>query len=120
MSKEQEDAGIFVCGADDGALDQLTDPRDAVSQDGTVATMTTKQEARAKISAAEVDCAKVQAEWGAAVHALGGTVNVNGFGIYRDRSQVRAKLLDAQSRISAALQALEAVEWPTDADYDLF
>lgn len=82
--------------------------------------MTTKQEARAKISAAEVACGEVQEKWKAATQALGGSMGVNGFGIYHNRFALKSKLLEAQARIGEALQALEAVDWPTNADYDQF
>lgn len=82
--------------------------------------MATKQEAHTKISAAEVACGLVQEKWGAAEQALSGSVSVNGFGIYHDRFSLRSKLLDARENINEALKALDAVEWPTDADYDQF
>ncbi len=82
--------------------------------------MPTKQEARAKISAAEVACGAVQDKWSAAAQSLSGSVSFNGFGIYRDRFELRSKLLDARSSIDDALKVLDAVEWPTDADYDQY
>ena len=82
--------------------------------------MATKQEARAKISAAEVASGETLKKWRAAEQALGETVLVNGYGVLRDRLELKSKLLDAQAKIGEALKALDSVEWPTDADYDQF
>ncbi|MEI7429269.1 MAG: hypothetical protein WCL27_02360 [Betaproteobacteria bacterium] len=82
--------------------------------------MGTKKEVHAKISAAEVACGKVHDKWSAAAQALSGTVSVNAFGVFRDRIELRSKLIDARANIDEALKVLDAVDWPTDADYDQF
>jgi hypothetical protein len=71
-----------------------------------------------KIAAAEKGCQKAQAAWTDASAALAGRVSVNGYGIYHDASELRRKLLSAQSSIQEAIRALDEVEWPTNADYD--
>lgn len=81
--------------------------------------MASKQEALDKIAAAETACAKVQAEWAAADKTLSGSVGTNGYGIYRDRSELRGKLELARQHINEALKAMDAIEWPTNAEYDL-
>ena len=80
--------------------------------------MTTQTEAKEKVTAAELasDCA-VEA-WRAAVASLDGNVGMNGYGILRDPSELRAKLLDARHHIEKSLQYLTDVKWPTNADYD--
>lgn len=40
-------------------------------------------------------------------------------GIYSDRFELRDKLTQARRSIDDALQAMDAIEWPTNADYDL-
>ena len=77
-----------------------------------------KQEAQAKVAAAEKACAKVQAAWAKASDALNGSVSANAYGIYHDEYVLRDKLLAAKAHIKQALQNLEAVQWPTDAEYD--
>jgi hypothetical protein len=81
--------------------------------------MPTKQEAQNRIASAETACAKVQASWVAADAALAGSVSVNGYGIYRDRFELRNKLELARSHIQEALKAMDEIEWPTNAEYDL-
>ncbi|WP_226034369.1 hypothetical protein [Aquitalea palustris] len=81
--------------------------------------MSTKQVAKAKVSAAEKGCDKVQTAWNAAYEALSGEVSMNGCGVYHDQGYpLRRKLLDAQAEIKIALAELDTIEWPTDADYD--
>ena len=74
--------------------------------------------AKAKIDAAERGCQKAQTAWADASTALAGGVSVNGYGIYHDPSALRSKLLSAQSSIQSALKSLDAIEWPSNADYD--
>lgn len=81
--------------------------------------MPTKQEAQSKIAAAEKACSEVLAEWVAADRALGGTVGTNGFGIYSVRYELRGKLELARQHINEALKALDGIDWPTSAEYDL-
>jgi hypothetical protein len=81
--------------------------------------MSTKQEAKTKITAAEKGCSKVQAEWVAADKALGGSVSTNGYGIYSDRFELRDKLELARKHINEALMAMDSIDWPTNAEYDL-
>lgn len=81
--------------------------------------MSNKVEAQAKVSAAIEGCDKVQALWVKADQALSGSVSTNGYGIYRDRFELKSKLQTAQNNIKEALLALDRIEWPTDADYDL-
>ena len=77
------------------------------------------QEVKDKVAAAERGCARVQIAWVAAHRALDGSVSVNGYGIYSDRFELRDKLTQARQTIDDALQAMDAIEWPTNADYDL-
>ena len=81
--------------------------------------MPSKQDAQDKIAAAATACEKVQAEWVAADKALGGSVGTNGYGIYRDRTELRSKLALARGHIDEALKAMDAIDWPTNAEYDL-
>ena len=80
--------------------------------------MTTQTEAKEKITAAELasDCAV--GSWRAATAALDGNVSMNGYGILRDPSELRAKLLAARHHIEQGLLYLADVAWPTNADYD--
>jgi hypothetical protein len=80
--------------------------------------MTTQTEAKEKITAAELasDCAV--GSWRAATASLDGNVGMNGYGILRDPSELRAKLLDARKHIDQGLLYLADVKWPTNADYD--
>ncbi len=80
--------------------------------------MTTQTDAKAKIVAAELasDCAV--GEWRAAVASLGENLGMNGYGILRDPSELRAKLLEARQHIDKGLLYLADVQWPTNADYD--
>ncbi len=82
--------------------------------------MTSKSEAKAKIAKAANGCEKAHAAWRNAYLALGGSVRTNGYGIDHDPYELRAKLHTAQAHINEALQELAAIEWPTDADYDLY
>lgn len=81
--------------------------------------MVTKQEAEEKIAAAESGCAKAQHAWSAAAQALSGSVSTNGYGIYHDRFALRSKLEDARAHIQEGLDALDKIEWPTSAEYDV-
>ncbi len=80
--------------------------------------MSTKEEVQAKVSEAEKACDKSLEAWRAAVSALGTDVGVNGFGIIHDRSAFRQRLQTAQMHIAESLDALDGVDWPTNADYD--
>lgn len=83
--------------------------------------MGSKQEAKAKISAADKGCDKVQTAWNAAYEALAGGVSMNGCGIYHNQGiPLRRKLLEAQAQIKTALAELDAIDWPADADYGHF
>lgn len=83
--------------------------------------MTTKREAEQKLNAAIKGCEKVQAAWNAAHAALGGSVSTNGYGIYHDDGRaLRDKLHQAQEQIKIALTELREIDWPTEAEYDLF
>lgn len=42
----------------------------------------------------------------------------NGFGVLSDPSSARSNLVEARSKIDAALQAFRNTTWPSDADYD--
>lgn len=81
--------------------------------------MTTKREAEIKIAAAEKACSKVQTEASAAFAALNRGLSVNGYGIYHDRFAVRNNLQEAKAHIQEALNALNDIDWPTNAEYDL-
>jgi hypothetical protein len=80
--------------------------------------MKTNEEAKNKIAAAEKLIAMVDEHADNAFAALRCPSRVNGYGIYHDQFEVRAKLETAQYHIQEALNALEKVDWPTDADYD--
>jgi len=80
--------------------------------------MTSKSEVEIKVAAAEKARREAQAAWSAAAEALSGSVSVNGYGIFRDRSQLRDKLLDARNHIDSTLGALDRTDWPTNTDYD--
>lgn len=77
-----------------------------------------KQQAHDKIDAASKGCEMVHAAWSDAAIALGGAVSTNGYGIFHDPSELRHKLLAAQESIKSALQGLNEIDWPIDADYD--
>ncbi len=79
-----------------------------------------KQEAQRKLAAAEKASAMALQGKQAALEALMGSVSVNGFGIVRDPYAARRQLQAAQDCIQQALTVLSCVEWPTDAEYDLF
>lgn len=81
--------------------------------------MPTKQEAQAKVTAAEEACTKIQAAWYVAHKALAGAVGTNGYGVYRDRFELRDKLELARQNIETALETIDRIDWPTTADYDL-
>jgi hypothetical protein len=76
------------------------------------------QEAELKISTAEKLCTNVQNAFSAARASLSERVSVNGYGIYQNRFEIRAKLKDAQYYIETALKTLEEIDWPTNTDYD--
>jgi len=78
----------------------------------------TKEQAECNVAAAERGCAEVNTAWEAALRALSGEVAVNWYGVYSDPAKVRSTLGTARDCINVALQALECVQWPTDADYD--
>lgn len=80
--------------------------------------MTTKQEAEARVVAAGKACDQVMAELRAADSVLSGSISVNGYGIFHDKFQVRAKLHEARKHIDEAMKLFEQVEFPTEADYD--
>lgn len=78
-----------------------------------------KTEVKNRIEAASVACEKAIAQWQAATAALNGNVRINGFGIIHDPSAFRQKLYEAQARIAASFEALDAVtDWPSGVDYD--
>ncbi|ALS68379.1 hypothetical protein [Pandoraea apista] len=81
--------------------------------------MTTKQQAKAKLNAAEKGCDAAEKAWQAAYNALSGSVRKNGYGVHHNPYELRDKLLQAQARIQESLRALDGVNWPTSADYDL-
>lgn len=74
---------------------------------------------KTKIALAEKGCQEAQAAWSDASAALAGGVSVNGHGIYHDHFELRHKLQAAQASISKAMIALDEIDWPTNADYDL-
>ena len=79
---------------------------------------TDRMQAKDKVGAAAAACSAAQESWTAAAEALGGTVGVNGYGIFRERFELRDKLESARQHIDAALKTLDLVEWPTTAEYD--
>lgn len=81
--------------------------------------MTNAKIANLKVAVAEEACTKIQAAWYVAHKALEGGAVTNGYGIYRDRTEFLDKLELAQQKIGEAIKTLEAVNWPTPADYDL-
>ena len=80
--------------------------------------MTTLQTAKDKIATADVACSKAQEHWHKAASELGGSVSVNGYGIFNNPLEIRTQLSTAQAHITRALQELASVDWPTNADYD--
>ena len=72
----------------------------------------------AKITAAEEGCQKVMAAWTDANTILAAMVSVNGHGIFHDPSELRGKLLSAQSGIQKAINRLDEIEWPSSTDYN--
>lgn len=81
--------------------------------------MSTKEEAQARITAASRQCEQVQARWSDATLRLKDSVRVNAYGIFQDRGQpLRSLLLEAREKIDRALSELDAVDWPTNQDYD--
>lgn len=81
--------------------------------------MTNKQEAKDKIAAAANACEAAEKNWRAAVNVIGGSISVNGCGIHHDRFELQYKLLEAQKHIKESLKALEGIDWPSNADYDM-
>lgn len=76
-------------------------------------------ESENRINSAAKACDEALKEWRAAVKALGESVSVNGAGVLHDEYELRRRLLDAQTHITASFAALDSVtEWPSDADYD--
>lgn len=82
--------------------------------------MTTKDEAKRKMAAAEKASATIFAGMGDAVAALNYKVSFSGLGVISDPFVVRRQLEKAESLIQAAKSLLVSVDWPTDADYDHF
>lgn len=80
--------------------------------------MTTKTEAEHKIAAAVKACAKVLEARRAAYTTLDGSVITNGYGIFHDHFAVRQMLEAARAHVQEALQALNDVDFPSDAEYD--
>ena len=79
---------------------------------------TSHQQAADKVNKAAAACSAAQASWSAAFGALGGTVETNEYGIYRERHELKDKLLEARQHIDAAIKTLDQIDWPTNADYD--
>lgn len=44
---------------------------------------------------------------------------MNGYGIFHDHAALRSKLDGARDQLGQVIARLDAVEWPTNADYDL-
>lgn len=82
-------------------------------------TMTTKQQAQRKLTAAEKATTLILEGKTGAVDVLANDT-VNGYGILRDPSSTRLKLEKARVLITAAIAMLAATDWPTDSDYDHF
>jgi len=53
------------------------------------------------------------------VQLLAGSISTNGYGIHHNPYELRDKLLQAQAHIQESLRALDGVDWPTNADYDV-
>lgn len=81
--------------------------------------MITKQNAKRKMGAAKQATSQALKARDDAHSTLGRGVAVNGYGIVRDPAELRSNLWDAHDQIKAALRALDNVDWPADADYDL-
>jgi hypothetical protein len=81
--------------------------------------MTTKQEVKAKLNSATKGCEAAEKAWRDAYNALSGSVSTNGYGIHHNPYELRDKLLQAQAYIQESLRALDGVDWPTHADYDV-
>lgn len=82
--------------------------------------MTTREQAKARVSVAEQGCIKVFEAMDLATKSLAGQVTTNGIGVFRDPARVRHMLQTSQTHIQKALQDLDAIEWPSEADYDYF
>ncbi|APO70671.1 hypothetical protein IE4872_PD00128 (plasmid) [Rhizobium gallicum] len=46
------------------------------------------------------------------------SAQVNRFGVYADTSIRYRDLIAARDEIAAAIEAMKATDWPTNADYD--
>ena len=72
----------------------------------------------AKIDAAMAGCQKIQTQLTAARTALDSGGQCNEYGIFHDPSELRCKLLSAQTSIQNAMNKLNEIEWPTNPEYD--
>lgn len=79
----------------------------------------TQEQAKKKINEASRGCEKAEKFWRDAATAINGSVSTNGYGIHHDRYQLRNKLLDAEENIKKGLAALNEIDWPTEAEYNL-
>lgn len=80
--------------------------------------MSSKEISQNKVNAAIEACEHVQTYWNAAMNSLCGNLSTNGYGIYRDQFEVKNKLMFAKSSIEQALQTINAIDWPTNDDYN--
>lgn len=73
---------------------------------------------QAKLAAAEEATARVQAACYVARNILNDTTVTNGYGIYRDPSDVKRKLELARQRIDDAIKTMDGTGWLSTDDYD--
>ena len=71
-----------------------------------------------KLNLAEKATSKAFKASAAAYAILTTLPSVNGYGIVSDVYTLRSRFLEAQNHIKAALEAINDVDWPTNADYD--
>ena len=81
--------------------------------------MTTKQQnSQSRIDKAIKASASIQISWYTALKTLSASVETNGYGVYKDRSELRNKLIEAKASIENALETINATDWPNDDDYN--
>lgn len=78
----------------------------------------TKSLASEKINAAIKGCDEVHKHLILASDELKKNVSTNGFGIYHDRSEIRNIIVTSKTELEHALKNLEAIDWPSNNDYD--
>lgn len=80
--------------------------------------MTTDNDAKGKVNHAIKKSDEIQTHLHKSYQSLNRRVSTNGYGIYRDISEVKSLILETQAELNKALELLNSVDWPTDKDYD--